>query len=89
MRNHEAVAFFSGALVATVLLKITESWRQKMTKPPPSPGSGSVDWAHVSADPIKTEDLISKVASPTAGAIVTFGGVTRDNFNGRKVSRLE
>eukprot|EP01102_Stenamoeba_stenopodia_P020451 TRINITY_DN795_c0_g1_i1.p1 TRINITY_DN795_c0_g1~~TRINITY_DN795_c0_g1_i1.p1 ORF type:complete len:193 (-),score=52.03 TRINITY_DN795_c0_g1_i1:66-644(-) len=39
--------------------------------------------------PLSLDDAIREVASDEAGAISTFLGVTRNNFGGRKVIRLE
>ena len=47
------------------------------------------DWVSVVSSPLDMQSLIARVASPKAGAIVTFSGVTRNNFNGREVVRLE
>lgn len=35
--------------------------------------------------PIDMNRLVTKVGSPSAGAIATFLGVTRDNFDGRVI----
>ena len=40
-------------------------------------------------DPIDIGELVSSVQSSKSGAILLFQGVTRDNFKGRKVVRLE
>ena len=47
------------------------------------------DWVRVVTTPLTAAPLIARVASPKAGAIVTFSGVTRDNFEGQEVVRLE
>jgi hypothetical protein len=38
---------------------------------------------------VDLNSLVQKVGDPGAGAIATFLGVTRDNFNGKPVVRLE
>ncbi len=43
----------------------------------------------VTEDPLDLSQLVAFVASPKAGAISTFSGTTRDNFEGRKVLSLE
>ena len=54
--------------------------------PPVSGGSGSPH--EVTEAPINLDTLVSRVASPRAGAISTFLGVVRDNSLGRKVRHL-
>jgi molybdopterin synthase catalytic subunit len=39
-------------------------------------------------DPLDPIELINFVRTPLAGAIVYFGGITRDNMNGKKVTHL-
>lgn len=61
----------------------------------PVPGSASVESAdgmssvEISANPIPFDYLSSYIASPEAGAISTFIGVTRNNFQGKEVLKLE
>ena len=43
----------------------------------------------VTPDTLPLGHLASKVVCPTAGAIATFIGTTRDNFEGQRVIRLE
>ena len=43
----------------------------------------------VTADALPLGALASRVVCPTAGAIATFIGTTRDNFEGKRVLRLE
>ena len=43
----------------------------------------------VTADPLDISPLLDFVGDPSAGAISTFIGVTRDNFQGKRVVRLE
>eukprot|EP00753_Platysulcus_tardus_P014200 PLAT4202.1.p1 GENE.PLAT4202.1~~PLAT4202.1.p1 ORF type:complete len:181 (-),score=64.21 PLAT4202.1:48-590(-) len=40
-------------------------------------------------EPLSLDAVVAAVASPAAGAISTFIGTTRDNFDGRPVVRLE
>ncbi|CAM9448155.1 unnamed protein product [Discosporangium mesarthrocarpum] len=47
------------------------------------------DYVHVGPEALDLSDLIRKVADPSAGAISTFSGTTRDYHNGKKVVRLE
>jgi len=49
----------------------------------------SEDYVDVTYDKLSLEELATKVLSPAAGAIATFSGTTRDDFNGKKVIRLE
>ena len=43
----------------------------------------------VTSDIISLDHLVSLVQSPKAGAVSTFVGTTRDNFEGKAVTRLE
>jgi len=43
----------------------------------------------LTAEPLPIGHLASRVVCPTAGAIATFVGTTRDNFEGKSVLRLE
>lgn len=43
----------------------------------------------ITADPLDIMPLLDFVADPSVGAISTFVGVTRDNFQGKSVVRLE
>ena len=43
----------------------------------------------VTSDPLPLGHLASRVVCPTAGAIATFIGTTRDHFEGLRVLRLE
>ncbi|GAX85631.1 hypothetical protein CEUSTIGMA_g13046.t1, partial [Chlamydomonas eustigma] len=49
------------------------------------------DWfrAEVTSEPLDINAYVSFVSTPAAGAISTFSGVTRDNFDGKAVLRLE
>lgn len=46
-------------------------------------------FASVTAEPLSLDELTRFVADPGAGAISTFTGVTRDNFGGKKVLKLD
>jgi molybdopterin synthase catalytic subunit len=46
--------------------------------PPVSGGSIGTAHARVTTEPLSTDDLISRVTDPRAGAVVTFLGVTRE-----------
>mmetsp|Transcript_15815 Transcript_15815/g.34351 ORF Transcript_15815/g.34351 Transcript_15815/m.34351 type:complete len:152 (-) Transcript_15815:461-916(-) len=47
------------------------------------------DEVTITADELPLGCLASRVVCPTAGAIATFIGTTRDNFDGKTVVRLE
>ncbi len=61
--------------------------------PPVSGGVGTLPDSTVlcklTADVIQLEELTEFVTDPSAGAIATFVGMTRDNNEGREVVRLE
>lgn len=60
--------------------------------PPVSGGADSDDgmaYVLVTADDIDSDDIVSRVASSSDGAVVVFHGITRDNNMGRKVVNLE
>ncbi len=44
---------------------------------------------HVTTDPISVQHVNDLVKRPTDGAVVTFDGIVRDNFDGRAVRYLE
>jgi molybdopterin synthase catalytic subunit len=44
---------------------------------------------HVQHEPISIEHLTSWASQPEAGAVSSFLGITRNNFNGKPVVRLE
>lgn len=54
--------------------------------PPVSGGDGRFT---VTEQPIILDELIAKVSSPSAGAVVTFTGTVRDHARGRTVTRLD
>ena len=47
------------------------------------------DHVEITPDPLSLDALVARVHSPSAGAIVTFVGATRDVFEGKPVDRLE
>lgn len=47
------------------------------------------DMVTVTSDPLPLGALAARVVCPTAGAIATFIGTTRDNFDGKRVLQLE
>uniref|UniRef100_A0A7S2SVJ8 Molybdopterin synthase catalytic subunit n=1 Tax=Rhizochromulina marina TaxID=1034831 RepID=A0A7S2SVJ8_9STRA len=51
--------------------------------------SGEPDHVYVWDGPLCVEELVAHVNVPTAGAIATFSGVTRNSFGGRTVTHLE
>lgn len=51
------------------------------------PGRG--DYVEVGYEPLDSQRAVELVTHPSAGAISTFVGTTRDNFQGKKVVRLE
>ena len=46
-------------------------------------------YAEITPDALDLTKYTNWVSDPGAGAIATFIGVTRDNFNDKKVERLE
>ena len=44
-----------------------------------------MDFVKLTHDPIDLTDMVKSVTSPKCGAISTFIGTTRDNFEGKKV----
>ena len=62
--------------------------------PPALPASsestnGDGDVARLTHAVLSCDELIAVVGSPAAGAVATFVGTTRDNFEGKRVLRLE
>ena len=51
--------------------------------------SGNRDIVFITAEPLALGALAARVVCGTAGGIATFIGTTRDNFEGRRVLRLE
>lgn len=83
--------FAIGATIGIISMKMVE----KYMKQPNSKviQSNAVilkqDFVDIVEEPLSIDTLIEKVESPRAGAIVTFSGVTRDNFEGKDVIHLE
>ena len=50
----------------------------------PSP----ISFVQVTDQPLCLDSYVQRVSDPTAGAIATFSGVTRNNFNGKAVLEL-
>ena len=48
-----------------------------------------IDEVSITSDPLTLGGLSQRVVCPTAGAIATFSGTTRDSFEGKRVLRLE
>ena len=48
-----------------------------------------MDSVLVTKDPLSVDEITKNVTSPSSGAISLFIGTTRDNFEGKKVLRLE
>ena len=84
-----SLSFACGAVAALVALKLQESWRRRRAVDDKEGEKDGGDWVRVVTTPLTAAPLIARVASPKAGAIVTFSGVTRDNFEGQEVVRLE
>ncbi|KAG2529345.1 hypothetical protein BBO99_00003420 [Phytophthora kernoviae] len=51
--------------------------------------SGCGDFVEVGYESLNNQRAVELVTHPSAGAISTFVGTTRDNFQGKKVVRLE
>ncbi|CAF4196092.1 unnamed protein product [Rotaria magnacalcarata] len=47
-----------------------------------------MNYIHLQTEPILIEQLYRRVVSPSCGAVSSFIGITRDNFEGRRVTRL-
>ena len=97
MHPHVPIAFCGGALVALIAIKVLGSFRGNRSEDAgTTKGAGKAnasvcgdDVVFVTAERLTAGPLINAVSSPKAGAIVTFNGVTRDNFDGQAVTRLE
>ncbi|XP_064610032.1 molybdopterin synthase catalytic subunit-like [Liolophura sinensis] len=48
-----------------------------------------MDHVKITEDKLSMDEVTLLVTSPTSGAISVFMGTTRDNFEGKKVTRLE
>lgn len=51
--------------------------------------SSDVVFVDVSGAPLDLSAISRRVETPAAGALATFTGVTRDNFQGKEVLKLE
>lgn len=51
--------------------------------------SAKEDHISVTEELLRVDTIVSRVSSTKAGAVATFSGTTRDNFNGKAVLRLE
>ena len=71
----------------------TALWLLRSRKRPLPSGHSSTtlegDRCRVLQDGLDLQELVDFVGDPGAGAIASFSGVTRDNFQGKKVQRLE
>ncbi|CAF1561452.1 unnamed protein product [Adineta ricciae] len=47
-----------------------------------------MDYIHLQTEPIRLDELYKQVLASSCGAVASFIGVTRDNFEGRQVTRL-
>ena len=56
---------------------------------PPASDAPDRDEVYITAEPLPLGHLAARVVCPTAGAIATFIGTTRDSFEGKRVLRLE
>lgn len=54
-----------------------------------SPEPAGEDFVLITAKPLPLGSLAAKVVCPTAGGIASFIGTTRDNFDGKRVLKLE
>eukprot|EP00434_Breviolum_minutum_P027427 symbB.v1.2.024247.t1/scaffold2272.1/size83748/4 len=54
-----------------------------------SPDDGDRKHVFISHDPLSLDELMKKVSDTACGAITTFSGTTRDNFEGKEVVHLE
>jgi len=57
--------------------------------PPVSGGTSRVDWIQVTSEPLSERALLDAVSDGSAGGIVLFSGVVRDQTGGRRVKFLE
>ena len=47
-----------------------------------------VTFVQVTEQPLNLDRYVQRVSDPAAGAIATFSGVTRNNFDGKAVLKL-
>jgi molybdopterin synthase catalytic subunit/molybdopterin converting factor small subunit len=57
--------------------------------PPVSGGAPDPDWIEITAEPLSERALLDAVSAASAGGIVLFSGVVRDQTGGRRVKFLE
>jgi hypothetical protein len=90
--------FLAGVAVGIVLIKWVDSIRNSFSrkldsidekKNAISSTSQNRNFVDIVDEPLSIDKLILQVETPRAGAIVTFSGVTRDNFEGKEVLHLE
>lgn len=83
-----SIGFLSGVVVTTFVLKTLETRlrARKYASNQVVTGNDSVEITDQSIDIL---EITSRVSSPKAGAIAVFSGVTRDNFDGKRVIQLE
>jgi hypothetical protein len=90
--------FLAGVAVGIVLIKWVDSIRNSSSrkldsidekKNAISSTSQNRNFVAIVDEPLSIDKLILQVETPRAGAIVTFSGVTRDNFEGKEVLHLE
>lgn len=48
-----------------------------------------MDYLKLTPEKLSVDEVMECIKSPTSGAISVFVGTTRDNFEGKKVLRLE
>ena len=91
LQSYESrVVFLSGALTAVLAVTLVANIRRRQPSLSAKKSCEStLDSVCVTSNRLNTEAMVASVGSPGAGAIVTFSGVTRDNFNGKSVVRLE
>jgi len=81
--GHVAAAAAAAALVAGVAV------RRRRRRLRPLPAERPATLVRVDHAPIVPQDLVDEVADDRAGGVAVFAGVTRDNFDGKAVTRLE
>ena len=83
------LAFIAGAIASALAIQLANVCRRKELILPKHCSEAPRDVVCVTPEELNSEALITAVGCSRAGAIVTFSGVTRDNFNGKRVIRLE
>jgi molybdopterin synthase catalytic subunit len=64
-------------------------WGNLSDRPTHSYGGEVVKLFEVTAEKLSADEVVTRLADPANGAVVTFVGVVRDNTDGRKVLYLE